>query len=348
MTTIKIGKLITVVLLTLLIWIGADLALEETYLVGRVQVAVGKSTDPSLWVSLVNLDGKLTSASQLDSVVLKGPSSKLQRVKQQQEEGTLDFRVVLAPEQWEQANPGRQMIALLDLLSQNPRIQQWGLTVESCSPEALMVQVDRLESKRLKIRCIDHDNVTINGTVVEPDTVDMYVPADWGIDRQASIELTAAQIARARVGSVKGTPFVELADGQRQIASSEVTVRIPAEMERLKTYTITNVRAGILITETLLARYQLKVENPQDLYGSFEIRATEEAKQAYEDEKNTRYQVILEVNTESAELQDKELIYNFPQKYLRNNEIEPTRPPAAIHFRLVPRAASGSGPSTSP
>jgi hypothetical protein len=348
MPSIKIGKLVTVVLLTLLIWIWADLALEETYLVGKVQVAIGKSTDPTLWVSLVSPDGRLSSASQLDSVVLKGPSSKLQRVKQQQEEGTLDFKVVLAPEQWEQANPGRQMVTLLELLSQSPRVRQWGLTVESCSPETLTVQVDRLESKRLKIRCIDHDNITVNGAVVEPDTVDMYVPADWGIDRQASVELTAAQIARARVGSVRGTPFVELADGQRQTASAEVAIRIPPEMERLKTYTITNVRAGMLVTETLLARFQLKVENPQDLYGSFEIRATEEAKQAYEDEKNTRYQVILEVNTESTELQDKELIYNFPQKYLRNNEIEPTRPPAVIHFRLTPRAAAGGGSTASP
>jgi hypothetical protein len=347
MPKVKIGKLITVVLLTLLIWVWADLALEETYLLGKVQITLGKSTDPTLWVSFINPDGRPSVSSQLDAVVLKGPISKLQRVKQQKEEGNLEFKVVVAPEQWEGASLGRQTIGLLDLLSQNPRIQQWGLTVESCSPETLMIQVERLESKRLKIRCMGRDNMTLDGAVVEPDTVDLYVPTDWGIDRQASVELTAAQIARARASAVKGIPFVELADGQRQVASTEVTIRIPPDLERLKTYTITNVRAGILITETLLARYQVKVENPEDLYSSFEIRASEEAKQAYEDEKNTRYQVILEVNAESTEPQDKALIYSFPQKYLRSNEIEATRPPAVIHFRLVPRSTPAGG-STSP
>jgi hypothetical protein len=347
MPKIKIAKLVTVVLLTLLIWVWADLALEESYPVGKAQVAIGRSTDPTLWVNFVNPDGTVANAAVIDAVVLKGPTSKLQQVRAQREQGNLDLRLLLEPQLWEAAKTGEQTIALLDLLERSPKIRQWGLTVESCSPDTLTVRIERLEEKRLPIRCIDQNDVTISGAIVEPDKVAMYVPAEWGIDRPVNVRLTAEQIARAKTGVVRSTPYVELA-GQRQEAREEVTIHTQPDPDRLKTYTITNVRAGILITETLLAKYQVKVDNPQDLYGSVEIRATEEAKQAYEDEKNTRYQVVLEIDTESTELQDKELIYNFPQKYLRSGEIESARAPALIHFRLLPRPTGTVGTSSSP
>jgi hypothetical protein len=115
--------------------------------------------------------------------------------------------------------------------------------------------------------------------------------------------------------------------------------------DRLKTYTITNVTAGILINQNLQTKYQVKVENVQDLYGHIGIRATEQAKQAYE---AMRYQVILEIDVESTGIQEKDLIYNFPQAYLRSNEIEPMRPAAKIRFTLVPLPATPSGTPSPP
>ena len=191
-------------------------------------------------------------------MVLKGPISKLQRVKQQKEEGSLDLKVFVAPRQWEGASretddgpPGHSL--------GEPRIRQWGLTVESCSPETLTVRIDRLVQKPLKIRCVDPDDMTIDGAIVEPDKVDMYVPADWGIERQAVVELTAeGRPGQGRLGQEEALPPGR---GPTEEADREVTIRMPPDPDRLKTYTITNVRAGILITETLQAKYQVKVEN---------------------------------------------------------------------------------------
>jgi len=349
MPKVKIGKLVTVAFLTVLIWIWADLALEETYSLSKVPIVIGKSNDQTLWVNFVNPDGSLGTTSKVETVVLKGPASKLRQVKQQYEEGSLDLKLLLVPPQWETVKRGDQAIAVVDIIEQNPKIRQWGLTVESCSPETFTVRIDRLIKIPLKIRCIDPNNMTINGAVVEPDKVDMYVPADWGIEKQvADVQLTAEQVARAKTGPIKKRPYILLAPGQRQEAQEDVTIRTLPGPNLLKTFPITNVRPGILLSETLQARYQVKVDNPQDLYSSFEIRATEQAKQAYEDEKNTRYQVILEIDTESTELQEKDLIYNFPQKYLRSNEIESIRLPAKIHFRLVPRPAPESGTVVAP
>jgi len=344
MPKIKVGKLVTVVFLTVLIWIWADLALEETYPLSKVQIAIGKSPDPALWVNFVNPDGSLGTTSQVDTLVLKGPTSKLQKVKQWKEEGDLDLKLFLAPRQWDK--PGEQTVALLDILSENPRIRQWGLTVESCSPETLTVRIDRLVEKPLQIRCVDSNDMTIEGAIVEPDMVDMYIPADWGIDRQiVSVQLTAKEIALAKAGPVKKRPYLLRAQGQRKEADREVLIRMPPDTDRLKTYTITNVTAGILINQNLQTKYGVKVENVQDLYSHIGIRATEQAKQAYE---AMEYQVILEIDAESTGIQEKDLIYNFPQAYLRTNEIEPIRPAAKIRFSLVPLLSAPSGTPSPP
>ena len=278
--------------------------------------------------------------------VLKGPTSKVRWLKQQRDDGSLDQRFVLAPQDWETSQAGDRAIALLDFLEQNPKIRQWGLTVESCSPDTFTVRIDRLMQKPLRIRCVDPNDMTIDGVVMEPDKVDMYVPVDLGIERQvAVVELTAEQVARVRTGPIRKRPFILLAAGQRQEANQDVTIRTPPGQDRLKTYTLTNVRAGILISETLQAKYQVKVQNTQDLYSHIEIRATEQAKQAYE---AMRYQVILEIETESTGVQEAALTYNFPHAYLRTNEIDATRQPATIRFTLVPLPAPQSGTPSVP
>ena len=72
MLKIKIGKLITVVFLTVLIWIWADLALVEEFSLSKIPIAIGKSTDPALWMNFVNPDGSLSSSLLVDAVGPEG------------------------------------------------------------------------------------------------------------------------------------------------------------------------------------------------------------------------------------------------------------------------------------
>ena len=346
MPKVKIGKLATVLFLTVLIWIWADLALVEELSLSKVPVVLGTSADPALWVNFVNPDGTLSNSLLLDAVVLKGPTSKVRMLRQQRDDGSLDQRIVLSPQDWGTPQSGDRAIALMDFLEQSPKIRGWGLTVESCSPETFTVRIDRLVLKPLKIRCVDSNDMTIDGVVMEPDKVDMYIPSELGIEKQVAIvELTPEEVALVKTGPIKKRPSIGLALGQRQEADQDVTIHTPPGQDRLKTYTLIGVRAGILISETLQAKYQVKVQNVTDLYSHIEIRATEQAKQAYE---AMRYQVILEIDAESTGVQEKALTYNFPPAYLRTNEIDATRQPATIRFTLVPLPAPQPGTPSVP
>jgi hypothetical protein len=88
------------------------------------------------------------------------------------------------------------------------------------------------------------------------------------------------------------------------------------------------------------------VENLPEVIGGITIRATSEAKRAYEE---MRYQVILEIYDEDAmstEPLKRKLIYNFPAKYVRKGEIELKNPdqPAEAKFKLI-RLPSAVAPS---
>jgi len=333
----KIGRVLTVVFITVLIWIWADLALEESLPLSRVEVSIGRSTDPAQWVNFVDPNGRLAPTLYLDTVTLKGPTSRIRQVRQQLTEGGQDLQLYVPAARWSKVTAGTQTIAVLDFLSRNEWVRQRGLTVESCMPETLQVRIDRLVRRSLPVRCVDSNDMTIEGAVAEPDKVDLYVPADWG--QPAYVKLAPEEIVQAATKPVTKRPYIAL-DGQRREASQEVAISTLADLNRLKDYTIKTVRPAILISENMQCRYEVRLDKPEDLYRFVEIRATEQAKNTYE---TMRYQVILEIDegdTKSTGPQQKLLIYNFPERYLRSNEIEAKYPAAMIRFTLVPIEAS--------
>jgi hypothetical protein len=105
--------------------------------------------------------------------------------------------------------------------------------------------------------------------------------------------------------------------------------------------------------------------------GAIAIRATPEAKRAYD---NVRYQVILEIDDSDKDVQmpdfgetasagaDKstgpgakepvhagvrrQLVYNFPEEFVRKDEIMLNQSPVQARFRVVP--LSVEGPAAAP
>jgi hypothetical protein len=178
----------------------------------------------------------------------------------------------------------------------------------------------------------------VDWVIVEPERVDCYAPSSWSVDRLvAYVNLTTDQIQAVRQKPLVARPGVLLAPGQQRLADQTVTIRAINPAERLRPYAIKDVRVGILVSQTILERYTIEIKNPQDLYGLIEIKATEQARQAFEDERTTRYQVILQLDNETTDLQEKELIINLPSRFVRSGEIEVARQPARIQFRLIPR-----------
>ncbi|MHC4508534.1 MAG: hypothetical protein ACYTAO_06175 [Planctomycetota bacterium] len=341
---IKISKIAIVVFLTVLIWVWADLALDETLPVSGAMIIVDEST-PSRWVTI----GGRASAP-IDNIVLKGPLSRISDVRRKIRDrpSSPSFEFFLDVEQEGIIEPNEYpSFDVRDFLRNSDQIRRLGFTVESCKPANLNVKVVGLFEKSLPVQCFDISGNPLKHESIDPATVSMFVPEAWGRNEPARVTLTAREIELARENPVGVTPYIELPDGQRRKSRTAVNVRIPPEEDRLKSYNITTATPGFLLGANLQGKYEVQVSNPNVLLGAIQIRATEQAKLAYE---QMDYQVVLQIVDEDAKSTEtiirRDLIYNFPPEYVLKGEIElvvtPDQP-AEVQFKLV-RLPSADNP----
>ena len=337
---VNYGKILVVVFITVLIWVWADLALDEVFSVSSVNITA-KSTNPGLWVSF----GDKASAS-IDKMVLKGQASRIADVKRKLKDGSLVLEFFLDPGQTETiASPGEYTLPLLTFLRQSDQIKRLGLTVESCEPQTLSVKVVGLVKKPLTIRCIDETQNTIKAAAVEPKQLEMFVPEDWSGEKLiANVQLTRREIDQARLSAVEKTPFIELAAGQIRELQGTVKITMPPEEDLLADYTITTARLRFSLSPNIQGKYKVVVDNLDEVIRTITIRATADAKRAYE---KMPYQVTLEIDDEdaaSAEPLRRNLIYNFPDEYLRKDDIRLNQQPVTARFKLIPLPAAETPP----
>lgn len=337
---VNYGKILVVVFITVLIWVWADLALDEVFSVSNVNITA-KSTNPSLWVSFGD-----KSSAFIDKMVLKGPASKVADVKRKLKDGSLVLEFFLDPGQTETiASPGEYALPLLTFLRQSDQIKRLGLTVESCEPQTLSVKVVGLVKKPLTIRCVDETQNTIKAAAVEPKQLEMFVPEDWSGEKLiANVQLTRREIDQARLSAVEKTPFIEPAAGQIRELKGTVKITMPPEEDLLADYTITTARLRFSLSPNIQGKYKVVVDNLDEVIRTITIRATADAKRAYE---KMPYQVTLEIDDEdaaSAEPLRRNLIYNFPDEYLRKDDIRLNQQPVTARFKLMPLPAAETPP----
>jgi hypothetical protein len=338
---IKFSKIAIVVSLTLLIWVWADLALDETFPVSGAMIIIDDSTAKH-WVSI---GGRASIA--IDNLVLKGSASKIAEIRRKIRDrppNTPNLEFFLDAEQEGMVEPNEYPnFDVRAFLGRSPQIRQSGLTVESCKPTNLTVKVVELFEKSLPVQCLDAGGNSLQHESIEPSTVSMFVPEGWGRNEPAWVTLTARQIEQARAAPVEATPYIDLPDGQRRKSRTVVKVKIRAQEDRLKSYPITTATLGYLLSANVQGKYKVEVGNMNEVIGAIKIRASEEAKQAYE---QMSYQVRLEIDdgdTKSTETIRRELIYNFPPEFSRIDEIMLDQPPVAAQFKLI-RLPSADNP----
>jgi hypothetical protein len=335
---INYGKVAVVVFITLLVWVWADLALNETLPDRPAVIEVDQSASPKLWVSF-------SQASSADiKLTLSGPHTAITDVSRKLKEGgNLEFYLDAAQEKMNE--PGNYTLNLLPFLQKSNQIKRLGLKVESCRPETLPVDVVECVKMPLTVKCLDEDQNPIDQAVIEPAQVEMLVPANWpGEKRVAKVLLTKGEIEQAKLSPIEKKPCVELVVGQTKESPRPVKITIPARDE-LGDYTIP-IRLGFSLSANLQGRYNVEVTNLDAVMTPVGIRATPEAKRAYE---NMRFQVLLEIDDEDVKVPDtarRELVYNFPQEYVRKGEIRLKKePPPIAQFKLIPLSSVGSSPA---
>ncbi len=345
MTSIKMRKILATVFLTALIWVWADLALDEEFAFSNAKLSVSKSVNPGLWVTFA---GQPTAL--LDKVVLKGSARKISEARRRINDGSFIPEFYFDPEHEKMAKPGEHTLKVADFLKGTDKIIQLGVTVVSSDPEIIKVNVVELNKKAVPVRCFDNEKNPLNAASIEPAQVEAFVPAERsGEALEARVVLNRREIEQSRLAPIEKMPYVELAPGQLRETGVNVKITLPKEQERLQEYLITNVRLGFSLSGNLQGKYKVEPVNPEAVMGAVAIRATPEAKRAYD---NMRYHVILEIEDADKDSKGEEirrdLIYNFPQDFVRRDEVVLNQTPVQARFRVVPLAPGGADTTASP
>lgn len=330
---INYSKIALVVFITALIWVWADLAQDENLPDRPAVVVVDQTANPELWVSLDKLP------SRDIRMTLSGPHNATVEFSRKLKEGErFEFDFDAAQQMMDK--PASYTLTVPSFLQKNKQIRQLGLKVMSCRPETISVDVARLVKKTLTVRCIDEKANLLKGATVEPGQVSMFVPENWSGERlQAFVALTPGEIKQATSSPMEKKPCVELAPGY--IRNAPVTVKVTtSERQQLADYVVTKVTPKYSLSANLQGKFRVDVLNLDAVMSPIAISATAEAKWAYE---NLAYQVRLEIDdgdAKSTEPQRKALIYNFPEEYVRRDEIRLNQQPVTAQFKLIPLSSS--------
>jgi len=334
---IKYGKIAVVIFLTVLIWVWADLALDEESPDKPATIVVDESANPKLWVSF-------NQASSADiKITLSGPHAAIADISRKlRKEGPKKFNFDAAQEKMDK--PGDYSLSLLAFLQKDKETKRLGLKIDSCEPEILDVNVVELVEKSLTVECFDEDGIPLEVKSIEPKKVDMFVPEDR---RTARVQLTRRERQQARLSVVEKTPYVVLAAGQIREAATAVKIKTSPEEDRLSDYTITKTTLSVALSPTLLGEYSVEVTNLPQVLSPIAIRATAEAKRTYE--LQTLPLMTLYVfgddakdAEKGAEEQRRAVVYNFPPDFVRRREIELKNPQqsAEAKFKLIPLSSA--------
>jgi hypothetical protein len=324
---IKYGKIALVIFLTVLIWVWADLALDEELADKAAVVFVDESANPKFWVSFNELP------STEIKITLSGPHAAINAERRRlRDGGQLRFDFDIAQEKMDKA--GTHPLNLLVFLQKDKEVKQRSLKVKSCQPETLTVNVIGLVKRTLAVEAIDAEQVPIKSAIINPSQVEMLVPEDWV--GNAKVQLIPTEIKQTRASAIKKVPFIKLTSGQKKEASQEVDITTPPEGDLLREDTIKNPTLGFNLSANTQGKYKVEVVNITEVMSPIAVRATPVAKRAYE---ILSYQVILEIedkDAESKEVLRRKLTYNFPDDFVRTDEIGLNQQPVIAQFKLTP------------
>jgi len=328
---IKYSKITIVIFLTVLIWVWADLAVDETLPDKSAVVVVDESVNPKLWISFDQ------SPSADIKITLSGPHTAVTTLDMELRKGLKPLEFVFNAVQEQMDKSGAHSLKLLEFLRKDRELRRRGLMVQSCDPNELSVNVVELVKKSLTVECFDVSGNPLKTESIEPAKVDAFVPVDSRLT--AKVELTKAEIERARNTPIKKFPYVELAPRHISKSATAAEIMLAPEEDPLTVQRIEDATIGIAMSPTLLAKYYVEVTNLPTVLSSITVRATNEAKEAYENQQLPHMTLyIFDSDTKQGqEVQRKTVHYNFPEKYVRTGEIELIGEPAPAEFQLITR-----------
>jgi len=333
---IKLSKIAIVIFITVLIWVWADLALDETLPDKSAVVVVDESVARQFWISFDQ------SPSADIKITLSGPHSAVTTMDMELRKRQKPLEFVFNAVQEQMDSVGVHSLKLLEFLRKDRQLRRRGLMVQSCDPNELSVNVVELAKRSLTVECFDVSGNPLKTKSIEPSKVDAFVPVDSRLT--ARVQLSKAEIEQARKAPIKKIPYVELAPGHIRESATEVQIMLEQEEDPLTVQRIEDATISIAMSPTLSPQYYADITNLPAVLSSITVRATNEAKQAYENQQlphMTLYIFDDDIKQGNESLR-KAVHYNFPREFVSKGEIELVGEPAIAEFELIPRPSAES------
>jgi hypothetical protein len=332
----KLKKAILVVFITCLIWVWADLSLDKD-LADQTVTIIASKANPRLWVTI---EGRPEIQVRAD---FKGPARKITELVSRMNAGKEKIDVIFDAEKQNMAAAGEYSLPdVRRFLAESEKIREYGLAVKAARQDKLQkIKVVELKEKTLPIKCVDDTDSEIAGARITPDIVTMLVPEQT---MEARVKMvTPAEKKQARGGSVDKKPYIELGNGEMRYADTSVKVELPTTQQDMKQYTISGT-LGFIFSANLAGGYKVEfIKRPE--IGSITIIATDEARAAYEEKP---FEVLLEIQDDDASKAEvtRQVIYDFPIQYVREDKIRLKGDAAEAKFRLIPVTDQNQPPAT--
>lgn len=325
----KIKKIIVVAFLTLFIWAWAFNAIEVTVTEPLI-LSISTSANPDLLVTFSEYESPVNM-----SITLKGPASKIKSLKKELSAGTVQLAYSLNVRSEEMDESRRYTWKVEEFLNNNIKSDLPGISVDSCSMPTIGIGVDveQLVKRSLDVQVIDENGIPQEHLEINPPKVEMYVREDTPENLKATVKLSENLIKKAREDYVVEQPFIRIGEmGEHLRHSSRVQVKLPPT-EQARTARPLNPTIGIINGQFFHGQYKIEITNESKLR-TIQIQATDKAWEVYE---AMPYHILIEIRDYDQPGEEilREVIYNFPQEYVKKNEIEVDKPQIA-KFILTP------------
>lgn len=327
---IKISKLAIVIFLTVLIWVWADLSLEETHPVSTATIVIGRAK-PNLWVSFPQ-----GSSIDVNEIILKGPASVVNNIERAINNDPSKLVFPLLIEQFDIDKAGEYKLPVSSIIKQSIWIKESGLSIDTCDPCEVQVNVVALSEREIDVKCYDEQELPIE--LESPQKVKMYVPSNWG-GTTARVVLSYEDKQRAIKQAIDKKPHIVLPNGQKKEADTAVAIKLSPQENMPERKKVEDATLGYVLSENLLkGQYNIVVENLPDIL-TIEIYSTPEAKAEYESQ---LYQVLLFVKeddikeTVENKFVRREVYYTLPEDFVRTDQIKLADKKVEAHFTVTP------------
>ena len=325
------------VFITILIWVWADKAQDEDYTFENVVIKADRSLASELWLTF---DGQRSVT--LEELTLRGPAARLDELRRNLKTGSPRLEFFLSPADAGLREPGQTNLIILDFLRNSGQLRNLRVSAVDCKPRAITVKASKLVEKELKVRCVRADGSVLNAKKIEPATVMMRVPEDWG-PLVADVTLNNGEIEQSRLGDFEKAALVRFSAEEVYAVPTKVKVMMPAATEDLSVRSITQATIGYVWSPNLEGKYTVELANYSEL-ASFTISATSEAERAYRGQPFQILLYILDEEAKNTSEQRKAVVYNFPDEFVSQGKVKLNQPAGIARFKIKPLGSAPSAP----